>query len=138
MSRLTLGFLIAPLPASALAAIFFSLLQRDIETGFIVATLCLVGGYLAALLVGAPLFILWRRRGWLSLKALCVLGAVSSFWLTLAVLLVMGPGRNDTPWLVGLSNLLALTLPVGIIGGCALWWFGVRGNVALTVRGHRP
>jgi len=137
MGKLSIGFVVAPLFPAAIAALLVSLTQRDLETGFIVAGLCIVGGYLAALFIGAPLFVLWRRRGWLSLKALVVLGGISAFWLTLAARLLMGPGRNDTPWVVGLLNLLTLTLPVGVVAGAALWWIGIRGNTALTSASSR-
>lgn len=132
MARLCIGFLIAPLLAAFIAGLFIALSARDIQSGLAAAFGSLVSGYLAVIFVGAPLFVIWQRRGWLSVLATCGLGGISAFLLTLAVRLFLWPGRGDTTFLVGLTNLLALTVPVGVVAGAGLWWFGVRGNIALA------
>jgi hypothetical protein len=132
MGRFTSGLLVAPLFPAIVAASIAGLYQRDLDTVWVVAFACLLGGYIGAFVVGVPLFLVWRQQGWTNWQALVALGMVSAGCVALVALLLLGPGREHTPLLARLLNLLAFTLPLGGVGGFALWWFGVRGNVALT------
>lgn len=109
MSRIFLGFVLAPV----LASFFFGIL-------FFIFLLI---AWLTCLLIAWPLFILFSRRGWLKCWQVTTAGAACG--LALLTILLVGDGLYST--IQGPANI-AMFSGAGAFIAYSFWWIGLYQN----------
>ena len=114
------AFRLAPVAASAIALVAFATVSQ-----FVIVTLA---SYVAALILGRPLYLAFRRRAWplggSCLAAGVIAGAVTGVALTAALLVAISPERamsNPSGFAFFTSLGLAVGAGFGIVTGAALW-----------------
>lgn len=121
MSRVFTAFLVIPL-AFAIFATWWSTGTPD---GFPVVAMV---AYPIILLLGAPVFALLRRFGWLRWWQVTLAGGVCAVPFIVYFAFVSPPGRWAKVALV--DSLFLFSVGAGI--ALAFWVFGLAGNSALT------
>src|SRR5687768_14948233 len=94
MSRKFVGFVVAPIAAAVVGALFFGLRNESVEVGTTALMFLAFSGYIGALLIAFPAFHFFERWHWVSLPALALLGIGSALLLTCIVALILPAGRG--------------------------------------------
>jgi len=122
ISRVMLGFVLAPLLPAFYAALFFA------QPWAFPIGLCL--SYPAALLFGVPLFFGFRRLGWLAWWQMCLCGLLSTLPLVLLYWQLGAP-----PHLGAFDPLNAVVLAGwGGFTGLSFWLLAISGTTPLTLQ----
>ena len=122
MARVILGFLLAP-AVFPLAGLAFGAVWSGVE-------LVLVISYVSTLLVGVPMFFVFKWRRWF--KWWQVTGAAAACALPFAALLM----NFSSLEMRHLTNSLML-IAHGAAAGLTFWAIGLAGNSALTAQSTR-
>ena len=128
MERTTLGFITAPAAAIALIGGISGFLSKPDGTLwspdpiFFYAALGIPAAYTSEVLFGIPIYLLFRRKGWLKLWQTLLAGVVCSAPLSLVAFHAVGYSIPDMArWLSFLSTF-------GVITALIFWYISVRNN----------
>ena len=118
MSRVTLGFLVAPVGPLLL----FGLATRNASTALFVGMLT----YPFALVLGAPAYFLMRKKAWLKLWQVALASAALGALSFLTVLAITGSGGGDSAQ--ALTYIAGVFIGSAILTGITFWAVAVRGH----------
>ena len=128
MNKVAVGFFVAPLVPTAigtLLALIFPITPHGPGDVMAFAGFLAFVGYAAEAFVGAPLYLIFLRRGWVRFWHFVALGALSLLLPSMLISTLVAPPHHIT-MAAYLLNTLASVLPFGAVSGAALWWFAVR------------
>ena len=110
-----LPFLVACAPSLTFAR------QCNVDFGW--APFALLITVPATLFVAVPLFLVFRKLGWVKWWQVCLGGALVGFLSPLAIQLMDAPSHGF--WI----SLTVLSVPLGAVAGFVFWCIGVYKNV---------
>jgi hypothetical protein len=125
MGRVVAAFFLAPL----LGVLVVGAITRTLDVGLLAAMVA----YPIALIVGAPIFFLFKWRGWFRWWQVTLGGMACSLPFIAFYLFMAEPTHVAN---AGFMNSLYL-LGCGAAIGITFWALGVSGNSALTARSTR-
>ena len=129
--KILLAFLIAPLAPIAIIGPVLVLQHGELGAAGPIVFLCVVYGYPAELILGTPVYLLARRKGWLCWWQAGAAGAVVGAFLPLVILTSMELGLDrplDLKTAVAVLGLATFSATVGAVSGLAFWFVGLRSS----------
>ena len=120
LARVLLGFGLAPLATAVSTGLMAGAVARNYEWGEAFFIMAALYAYPVGLILGLPVLLTLKDRVRPRLWLIVLLSAGVAAFPWLIATLFLGDG-NPEPWL----GLLAISLPLGAIGGMFFWLFAV-------------
>lgn len=129
MLRLVSAFAIAPVAPLLILAPLLLVFHKSFTSMGPFVFMCVFYGYPAALLLGAPLFLLHRKKQWLSWWQVTIAASLIGALMPVALVFpfaVLGSESFSFAFVGSVLSLAGVGAAVGALSGLSFWFVGLR------------